>query len=487
MTHSFLSPSGAPAWMRCNRKPWREIGMPDTSGGDAREGTAAHFLMETCLEQEVDAVRFTGNAIHVDENGNTEFKLGAEYPVGPEMTREVQKALDYIRKIADGATVYPEEDYPIAFITGEYRHIETGETCMLVEGEFTDILTREIYHENLVEPATGTADATIIKGSVAHVIDLKYGRGVQVFAEGNEQLLMYGAAAVAELDVLGEVEEVVLHIAQPRLDHFDSWTLSLAEVREWVARLGKVAANILAGPEGLDATPGEKQCRFCKAKATCPELRDSLLETVAEGFVELDKGFTQVSMVQAEKLLAQSFGVKVKDVTFEDNGDLGQHFSVKKPSIIPTLEEAEKRIADADDARLATLLDGADMLEGFVKAVRAEVERRLLAGAFTDARYKLVEGRQGNRAWKDEADAEATLKAMRLKVDQMYNFKVISPPQAEALLAEANPRKWNKLQDKIGRADGKPSVAPASDKRPALWIAIADSFDVIEDDGSDLV
>ncbi|MNJ78158.1 hypothetical protein D3C77_758290 [compost metagenome] len=44
-------------------------------------------------------------------------------------------------------------------------------------------------------------------------------------------------------------------------------------------------------------------------------------------------------------------------------------------------------------------------------------------------------------------------------------------------MKEANPRKWNKLQPLIGRSEGKPSVAPASDKRPALSMAIAEQFE----------
>lgn len=452
MPHSFLSPSGAPAWTRCLAKPWREKDLPDSDSPAAREGTAAHFLMEKCLEDDVDAAHFAGLAIAV--GGETRFEIGADYPVGDDLIKPVQKALDYIRGVAEGATVYPEQQLDISFITGE-------------------------------EGATGTADAVAVKGSMLHVFDLKYGRGVQVFAEGNEQLLFYGAAALRDFDVLGELETVVLHIVQPRLDHYESWTVPDFEDR--IIAIGEAAAYILsAGPDGLEATPGEKQCQFCKAKATCPELRSSVLDTVADGFVDLDKGFVQVSLEQSEKLLAQSFGVKVKDVTFEDNGDLGQHFSVKKPSIVPTLEEAIGKLATADDARLATLMDAAPLAEDFFKSVRGEVERRLLAGAFTDARYKLVEGRMGNREFRDEAEAEAEMKSMRLKSDEMYNRKIISPTQAEALLKEANPRKWKKLEALIVRREGKPSVAPASDKRPALSVAIADSFEVL-DDGSDLV
>lgn len=456
MGHAFFAPSGAPAAMLCNVKPWREKDFPDMGSDASDEGTAAHFLLEQCLTEHKEAKAFQGLRIKV-ENGHAEFHTSGQYPVGLDMIHEIQKTLDVIYSLADGATVYPEQVLSIEFITRE-------------------------------EGATGTSDTVIIKGDTAIVADLKYGRGVQVFAEGNEQLLMYGASAVAGFDALGEIEHVELHILQPRLNHFDVWKLSVAEMNERIEVIRQTAKRILAGPEGLTAVPGDKQCRFCKASATCPERIDFTLQLITDTFTDLDKGFIKVEMPQAEKLLAQSFDVKPAAITWHErlNDGIGNiedaHFTVKKPSIRPSLEAATDALATADDERLATLMDAADMIEGFAKAVRAEVERRLLAGKFTDARYKLVEGRQGARSWTSEEEAEAALKAMRLKVDQMYDFKLISPTTAERVLKEANPRKWNKLQPLIGRSDGKPSVAPASDKRPALSLAIAEQFDVVTDE-----
>ena len=465
MAHAFLSPSGAAAWTRCHAKVWREKDMPDQSSSDADEGTAAHYLLEQCLDQGVDAAHFHGLRIKV-ENGETEFHTSGSYAVGPDMTREVQKVLDLARQDAAGATIYPEQTMSIEQFTGE-------------------------------QGATGTSDMVIVQGSKITSRDLKFGKGVQVFAEGNEQLLMYGGAALDEFDLAGDADTLVLCVDQPRMNHFDQWVLPVSEARERLIDIRQIADKIMAGPEGLTATPGDKQCRFCKVSATCEEKRDYLLKQITEEFVDLDKGFIKVEMPQAEKLLAQAFDVKPAAISFnetesrEDGAYFLAHFTVKKPNIRPSLEAAEAKLPDASDERLATLMDAADMIEGFAKAVRAEVERRLLAGKFTDARYKLVEGRQGARSWTSEEEAEAALKAMRLKVDQMYDFKLISPTTAEKVLKEANPRKWNKLQPLIGRSDGKPSVAPASDNRPALSMAIAEQFEElpseVEDDFGDLV
>ena len=127
------------------------------------------------------------------------------------------------------------------------------------------------------------------------------------------------------------------------------------------------------------------------------------------------------------------------------------------------------------------------MVEDWCKAIRAEVERRLLAGVDIPG-HKLVEGRRGARAWANAEEVEAALKAMRLKVEQMYDLKLISPTTAEKLAKAGaiGPRQWPKLQDMITQADGKPSVAPASDKRPALVVKpVADEFDAVTDDDAD--
>lgn len=503
--HALLGPSAMPAAIRCKAKPHRERGLADQSSSFADEGTAAHFLMEQCLLENKDAKDFQGLRIKV-ENGNSEFHTSGQFPVGLDMIAPMQKALDYVRAVADGATIYTEQKLSIAHITGEHWHKVTGAVCFKNDGgQFVDFDTGELYLEDEVEPATGTTDVWIIKGKVAHSIDLKWGMGVQVYAKDNEQQEMYSDAGLQEFDFLGEVEQIHLHILQPRLKHFDEHVLSRTELDGRIDVIRQASKEIAFTPvDLLSATPGDKQCKFCKvAPDKCKERTDYTLELITSDFVDLDKGFVKVEMPQAEKLLAQSFGVKPAAIQFHEteNRDDGAfflaHFTVKKPSIRPALEAATERLTTDSDERLATLLDACDMLESFPKAVRAEVERRLLAGKFTDARYKLVEGRMGNREFEDEEAAEAEMKSMRLKVDEMYTKKLISAPQAEKLLKESNPRKWAKLQKMIVQRQGKPSIAPASDKRPALNLAIAEQFEelpaeveqvtIAEDNFDDLV
>ena len=122
-------------------------------------------------------------------------------------------------------------------------------------------------------------------------------------------------------------------------------------------------------------------------------------------------------------------------------------------------------------------------MEMFCLAVRAETERRLFAGVEVPG-FKLVEGKRGHRKWVNPDEAELQLRSMRLKVEEMFELKLISPTTAEKLAKAGTigPRQWKKLQEQYAQSQGKPSVAPASDKRPALTVAAtADDFALIEE------
>lgn len=175
--------------------------------------------------------------------------------------------------------------------------------------------------------------------------------------------------------------------------------------------------------------PGEKQCRFCKAKATCPALRAEVADIVHEA------------------------------ATLDDFADL-----------VPVTVDKE-----TGDNYLSAAMAKVDLVEQWCKGVRAEVERRLLAGRTVDG-YKLVEGKRGNRAWGDKEAVEKLLKGFRLRQDEMYDFSLISPTKAEKLFKE-NPKRWEKVREHITQSPGKPSVAPATDKRPAMAVTpVADDF-----------
>ena len=397
--HAMLSPSGAPAWTRCLAKVHYEAGLPDKAGSDAIEGTAAHELRAMCLEAGNDAAAYVGRLIDVD---------GEEVEVTTEMAQAVQTSLDVLRNMKGELLV--EQRLSIEHITGE-------------------------------EGAEGTSDAVVLDFEARRLIveDYKHGIGVKVDAEDNEQLLMYGAAAYREFSALGDFDEITLRISQPRANNDSEWTIPISTLIEREETIRDKARQILAGDaDTLPATPGDKQCKFCRAKATCPALRNFVLTTVADDFVDASRDITQQIAHAAER-------------TF-------------------------------DNTILGNLLGAVDLIEGFCKAVRAKAESELLSGRPVPG-YKLVEGRRGARSWSNKEEAEAMFKSMRLKTEEMYDLSLISPTSAEKLhkTGVIGPRQWPKLQSLITQSEGKPSVALASDKRPALVMApVEDDFSEVK-------
>jgi hypothetical protein len=96
--------------------------------------------------------------------------------------------------------------------------------------------------------------------------------------------------------------------------------------------------------------------------------------------------------------------------------------------------------------------------------------------------FKLVAGREGIRKWKNAEEAETAMRRMKLKLDTMFEKKLISPTTAEKLAKKGaiGPRQWSELQDLITRAEAKPAIVPESDKRPALVRDITDVFEQLE-------
>ena len=414
--HSKWSASGFEQKMLCPGSHVLQQGMPNSSSKYAAEGTAAHQVLTWALQQSKGAAEFIGTAIEAD---------GFTFVVDEDMARHVQVTIDYARDLAG--------DDGIILVDQRVNY-----------SSYLDVPTDEAW---------GTLDVAVLRGDEVTSLDLKYGMGVGVSADRNPQVSLYALGILATVQgLMGDFTKVRLAISQPRVRTAPSeYDLSVEELEAWGRSTARSAvatcqnAVASAGHAEFEQTfvrPGEKQCKFCRAKATCPALRAEVVNTVAPA----------------------------------------QPADMSEFEIIENLQPGTPDSGSAEQW-LAACLSKVDMIEDWCKAVRAEVERRLLAGDGVPG-YKLVAGKQGSRKWADAKAAEEALKSMRLKEAEMYDFSLISPTTADKLAKAGTigPRQWPKLQGLITQSPGKPHVAPLSDKRPPLDIKpVVDDFANVEE------
>lgn len=374
--HAKLSASGSAKWSLCPGSVFAEKDFPNTTSIFAEEGTAAHELAEIILrdDDELSLGIFSLFGVTLPESGVT---------VTQDMLDYVMVYVNYVKSISGELFVEQRVDF-----------------------------------SHIAPDGFGTSDAIVINDSVMTIVDLKYGKGVRVDAENNTQGILYALGAVNDYGMLFNIKTINIVIVQPRLDHISEWSISIDELNRWGERL-KQAAELTA-TENAPRVPGEKQCQWCKAKATCPALNKLTESTLMTSFDNLE---------------------------------------TSKPE---TLTDEQLRIA----------LDNKKLILAWFDAIETIVTDRLTGGnAFNG--YKLVEGRS-NRAWRDE---DATAKALIgvIDMDKLYISKLISPAQAEKELGKS---RAELLEDLITKPVGAPTLVPESDKRPSVNVSAKD-FDLI--------
>lgn len=251
--HALLSASSSARWLQCTPSARLEAALPDRTSTYAEEGTRAHALAEKRLK-------------HFLATGRVQRKCPKD--VDAEMWEATGRYVDIcVEKINAARKVSVDAEVGIE-VRLDYSH-------WAPEG-------------------FGTGDCIIISDSSIEVIDLKYGKGVPVAADGNNQMRLYALGAYAKYGLFYDFGKVRMTIVQPRIDNISTYVMSVSDLLAWGDFIRPKAEKAYKG-EGPRVSGS--WCRFCKCAPTCRALADRELEGVREDVEATDLSPEEISLI----------------------------------------------------------------------------------------------------------------------------------------------------------------------------------------------
>ena len=363
--HALLSASGSHRWMACPPSARLEECCQNKESDAAKEGTVAHELCELKVKVQLG-----------EDVSMSEYEALKENPL---FTKEMDACTN----------IYA--DYCI-----DTAKEENGLPLIEVELDLS----------SYIPEGFGTVDCVIVSEKTLHVIDFKYGRGVEVSPVENSQLMIYALGAYDLYSPIYDFETVKLTIVQPRLSaEPKTWECDVQHLLDFAGKLKPIADLAFKG--GGEFAPSEHTCLFCKVKYTC--------------------------RARADKNLSTMF-LQEKDPYTLSNDEIGE--------ILAMVTDFPKWIKDLEDYALEQLLSG--------KEIKG---------------YKAVEGRS-SRVWSDEKKAFETIIEDGTEEKALYETVPLSLAKIEKLLGK---KKFASLVGEyVTKSQGKPTLTLSSDIRPSI-------------------
>lgn len=371
--HALLSASGSSRWLSCTPSARFEENFEKTTSVYASEGTLAHEFADLELSKFADKVTDKEYEARIQELRSHEL-------YSKEMEPQVAKYVEAVK-----------EDYYESLV------LYPNETILEVE--------KRLDFSHVVPEGFGTGDNAIVNPTHLKVIDLKYGKGIRVYAEDNPQLKLYALGSLRSWDLFYSIETITLVIIQPRLDHYSSWSISTEDLLDWAETYVKPRAQMAWNGEG-EKVAGD-HCRWCAAKVRCPKLYDEAMEAAT--------------------------------YDFSDGSQM-------------------------TDDEIIEIYEKIDMFKSWFKAIDEYMLDEAKKGHKFDG-YKLVTGRS-NSKWSDESNVSSKLKELGYIDDDIFNFKIKGIGDIKNLMSVD---KFNKeIKPLVIKPPGRPTLSKDNDERTAL-------------------
>ena len=332
-------------------------------------------------------------------------------PYAAEGTVAHDLAESILRHKLEGKKAPKLDDYSTEMIEAVTRYVD------ICEEKVNEARSRSSDAEAMIEARLdfsrwvpdgfGTGDMVIVADGILEVIDLKYGKGVPVSAIENTQMRLYALGAYDINEFLYDVKSVRMTIVQPRLDSVSTDEMVLEELLDWGEEIKPIAQRAFNG-EG-ECTPCD-YCNFCKARHTCRALADTCLSAF-----------------------------------YKDGGKLNQLLT---------------------DSEVSDILAMKDLITKWIKGVYDFAYEKALSGEKQWPGYKLVEGTSRRTITDPEAAAKTLLDNGYKEEDIFKPRELEGITNLQKVLGKKGVSEY--LEAYIDKPEGKPTLVPDSDKRPAI-------------------
>ena len=306
------------------------------------------------------------------------------------------------------------------------------------------LVEKRVVASSIDKQVWGKADTILFqKGNSLFVYDYKFGKRYVVEAKGNSQALIYLIGAMNTFAGTA-FDHLEIIIVQPRGEHKDGpvrrWVVSKKEIVEFVKK-AKAAVKRTKDPNEKPKT-GD-WCTFCPAKQVNEKTGLPFCPAIQKGLQEA----------------------------------LETDFEVLTTETVKTLPDVNKMPLD----KLALILDWEEEIKDWVKAAHERAKSILDSGGEIP-RYKLVEGRKGNRSYVEGAEKKVEAEfGDFLGDDAIYEPRQL---KSAATIEKLVGKKEFAALESTERAKPGKSIVPVSDKRPAVKTAPEKDFtDLTEDQG----
>ena len=322
------------------------------------------------------------------------------------------------------------EAYLKAYVAGENPEAPTDELKV-----YTDYVTStyDVWKEDdamlLVEQKAplphdqdylGTVDAAIVTDDRLHIIDLKWGQGVNVSPTFNSQTAIYARAFYDSLTAVGlgvemdPTDMVLITIVQPRYrgdNPVKTWSISFQEMMDYTDLLVS-KAELIYEKKNLRFNPSDSTCQFCDARPWCTAYNGWALEN------------------------------------------------------LPTMEGA---IPAIEDETLVDLYLNRKKMVKWINNLEKHVTKSVSEGGYLSKYLGFAPGkRKGNTTWEEMTERSFVTRLRKLfpfiKREELYKEIRLSPTQVRGQLLDAEQSAL--IDDLTFRPDPKPTIVPISEVPP---------------------